>query len=181
MLAIIDTETSGLSPQRGARILQLAAVLIGPGGVIGSVVDGTVFSSYVCPADWDENNLVPSFVHSEKVHGIEAGRVKHFPPEAEVQSAFAAWCTKHGVTHFSAFNISFDRAFMEHHRFVPEGGAWTECVMKLANKRFNARGSLRAFCTRSFIPFDDSMAHSAVYDALKAAELAVSLAQTHTA
>lgn len=176
MLAIIDTETSGLSPDRGARILQLAAVRIAPGGVLGSVVDGTIFSSYVCPADWDEKNLIPSYVHAEKVHGIEAGRVKHFPPEAEVRAALSRWCAEHGVTHFSAFNVSFDRAFMDHHRFVPDGVAWVECVMKAANKKHGVKGSLSAFCARHSINFESSRAHSAVYDALKAAELAVALA-----
>jgi DNA polymerase-3 subunit epsilon len=175
MLAVVDTETTGLSTAKGARILQVALVRIAPGSQVGSVVDGTAFVSYVCPDGWDENNVPPSYGYAEKVHGIEAVRVKSFPDEATVRAQIEAWCQKNQITHFSAYNVAFDREFMQFHRFVPAGISWAECLMQVAKTKHGAKGSLSAMCARSGVEFSSSMAHSALYDALKAAELATRL------
>ena len=97
-IAVIDFETTGMSPAQGARATEVAAVLVRDGRIVGR------FASLMRSGAW-----VPPFI--EQLTGISNRMLASAPPSSEVMqqvSAFTAGC---GVV---AHNASFDRGFWQH-------------------------------------------------------------------
>ena len=97
-IAVIDFETTGISPAQGARATEVAAVLVRDGRIVGR------FASLMRSGAW-----VPPFI--EQLTGISNRMLAAAPPSAEVMqqvSAFTAGC---GVV---AHNAAFDRSFWQH-------------------------------------------------------------------
>ncbi len=96
--AVVDVETSGLSPRRG-RVLQVA--------VVTATADGTVlgrWSSYVRPRWRWLFRLGP-----KRIHRIERAVLRHAPTLGEVMRQFNE-ATDGSV--LTAHNLKFDRAFL---------------------------------------------------------------------
>ncbi len=96
-IAVIDFETTGLSPGQGARATEIAAVLVRDGQIVGR------FQSLMNSGAW-----VPPFI--EQLTGIS---------NRMLQSAPAARAVMHEVLRFTrgcplvAHNAAFDRAFWQ--------------------------------------------------------------------
>ena len=94
-VAVIDFETTGLSPGQGARATEIAAVLVQDGQVVGR------FQSLMNSGAW-----VPPFI--EQLTGISNAMLRGAPPSADVMRE---------VLHFTrgcplvAHNAAFDRCF----------------------------------------------------------------------
>jgi DNA polymerase III subunit epsilon len=96
--AVVDVETSGLSPRRN-RVLQVA--------VVTATADGTVldrWSSYVRPRWRWMFRLGP-----KRIHRIERSTLRRAPKLAEVISEFATTIDGSVLT---AHNLRFDRSFL---------------------------------------------------------------------
>ena len=106
-IAVIDFETTGMSPAQGARATEVAAVLVRDGRIVGR------FASLMRSGAW-----VPPFI--QQLTGISNRMLASAPPSAEVMqqvSDFTAGC---GVV---AHNAAFDRGFWQHERAMAGCGS----------------------------------------------------------
>src|SRR3989338_1286458 len=98
-LTVFDTETTGLDPRKGHRIIEIAAVRIEN----GVIQQDKTFSSFVNPErdiPWE----------AKRVHNISDDDVRNAPSIMTVLPAFLEFSK--GTTLF-AHNASFDMGFLE--------------------------------------------------------------------
>ncbi|MET1080584.1 MAG: 3'-5' exonuclease [Pseudomonas sp.] len=96
-IAVIDFETTGLSPGQNARATEIAAVILENGRIVAryqSLMNAGV--------------TVPPFI--EQLTGISTRMVRAAPPAAEVMAAVADFV---GDTPLLAHNASFDQKFWD--------------------------------------------------------------------
>ncbi|MCX7171318.1 MAG: 3'-5' exonuclease [Proteobacteria bacterium] len=104
VVAVIDFETTGLSPEHGARATEVAAVLVG---------DGKVVDRY--QSLMNAGARVPPFI--EDLTGITNAMVRKAPPAAEVMRAVSDFVGDHPlVAHNAAFDSKFWDAELGHIR-----------------------------------------------------------------
>ena len=161
-IAIIDFETTGMSPAMGARATEIAAVLVRGGRIVDR------FASLMRSGAW-----VPPFI--EQLTGISNRMLASAPPAAEVMREVARFTQGCGVV---AHNASFDRSFWRHehslaalrqHAPVADDFA---CTLLLSRRLYpeapnHKLGSLAAF--HGIAPA--GRAHRALADAEVTAEL----------
>ncbi|MEZ5628095.1 MAG: 3'-5' exonuclease [Rhodocyclaceae bacterium] len=96
-VAVIDFETTGLSPAQGDRATEVAAVI---------VVDGQVVDRY--QSLMNAGVRIPPFI--EALTGISNAMVRSAPPAAEVMRAVSDFVGDHPLV---AHNASFDSKFWD--------------------------------------------------------------------
>ena len=96
-VAVIDFETTGISPDAGARATEIAAVLLRDGRVVDR------YQSLMNAGAW-----VPPFI--EQLTGISNAMVRAAPPAAKVMREVADFVGAHPLV---AHNASFDRRFWD--------------------------------------------------------------------
>lgn len=95
---VIDVETTGNSPKKGDKIIQIAAVVIENGQITER------FSKYINP-----NKSIPAFI--EQLTGISNQMVEHEQPfEAVAEEVFHLL----DGAYFVAHNIHFDLGFVKY-------------------------------------------------------------------
>ncbi|KEZ50687.1 ATP-dependent DNA helicase DinG [Metabacillus indicus] len=94
---VVDVETTGNSPKKGDRIIQLAAVVIEEGKIIDR------FSSFVNP-----KKKIPSFI--EQLTGITTEMVEHAPAFKEIADKVSSLLND---AYFVAHNVHFDLSFIQ--------------------------------------------------------------------
>ena len=97
LVAVIDFETTVLSPDHGDRATEIAAVL---------VADGKVVDRY--QSLMNANVRIPPFI--EALTGITTAMVRKAPPAADVMVAVADFVGDHPLV---AHNAAFDRKFWD--------------------------------------------------------------------
>ena len=93
MLAVIDFETTGMSPQSGGRATEIAAVLVHEGAIVGR------YQSLMNSGAW-----VPPFI--EQLTGISNEMLEDAPPSQTVMRELAQFTQGLPLV---AHNASFDR------------------------------------------------------------------------
>ena len=159
-VAVIDFETSGISPGQGARATEIAAVLVRDGEIVDR------FQSLMNTGAW-----IAPFI--ESMTGISNAMVAAAPPARTVMRevmAFTRGCP------MVAHNASFDRSFWLAEAAAagcdPDPAHRFACTMLLARRVYpqapNHRlGTLAAL---HHLP-DNGRAHRALADAMTAAQL----------
>jgi len=94
-IAVIDFETTGLSPAAGARATEIAAVLVRDGQIVGH------YASLMRSGAW-----VPPFI--EQLTGISNAMLERAPPAGQVMREVTAFV---GACPLVAHNAAFDRSF----------------------------------------------------------------------
>lgn len=157
-VAIIDFETTGLSPKQGARVVEVSVVRVDPDGTSRLVLDTLV------------DPQVP--VRCSSIHGIFDEDVLGAPRFVDIAQELLA-ATAGAVV--MAYNASFDMAFLEDElRYsLPTGTFLPEvpyaCLMYLRPAVGKGdRCGLHWACTQERLPEPD---HRAAHDALAAASL----------
>ena len=97
-IAVIDFETTGMSPAMGARATEIAVVLVQDGRTVDR------YASLMRSGTW-----VPPFI--EQLTGISNRMLAAAPPAAEVMAEVADFCRGAALV---AHNASFDRGFWQH-------------------------------------------------------------------
>ncbi|MGY0236485.1 3'-5' exonuclease [Longispora urticae] len=156
--AVVDVETTGLSPARHDRIAEIAIVHVDPGG---RIVD-----------EWDTLVNPERDLGASEIHGIRASDVRYAPRFRELAPRIAELLAGRV---FVAHNVAFDRGFLraEFDRIgirMPFDQTPGLCTMALGG-RFLATSSrsLTSCCAAAGVPLTDQ--HRALDDARAAAGL----------
>jgi len=162
---VLDTETTGLSPAAGHRIVEIGCIEL-----INHVATGSTFHSYVNP-----ERDIPA--EAMAVHGLSGDFLAAHPRFAEVADGLDAFLADSPlVIHNAEFDLGFinaeltrlDRALMSVERAID--------TVLLARRKFpGAPASLDALCKRFQIDNSDRALHGALKDARLLAEVYLEL------
>jgi DNA polymerase III subunit epsilon len=162
---IFDTETTGLDPKTGDRMVEIGCI-----EMVGRVETGNTFHSYFNP----ERDMPPE---AERVHGLSAAFLSAKPRFAEVADELLAFL---GDAPLVAHNAGFDFGFLnnELERIGRAPIAMDRMVdtVAIARKRHpGSKLSLDALCTRYGIDRSHRVKHGALLDAELLAQVYVEL------
>src|SRR5690625_308151 len=156
---ILDTETTGLDPSAGHRIVEVGAVEIK-----NRVLTGNHFHHYVNPGrDSDEEALA--------VHGLTTEFLSEYPPFEHIAQAFIDYVQgAEVIIHHAPFDISFLDAELKRCGFDSFSSYCAKITDSLAYARElhpGRRNNLDVLCER----YEISNAHRTLHGALLDAEL----------
>ena len=165
-IAVIDFETTGMSPAQGARATEVAAVLVQDGQIVGR------FQSLMNSGAW-----VPPFI--EQFTGISNAMLQAAPPSRAVMRE---------VLHFTrgcplvAHNAAFDRGFWQAEAALaevdPDPAHQFACTLLLARRLVPQAPNHRLGTLAALHHLPDSgRAHRALADAETTAHLLLRLQQ----
>ncbi len=153
---VFDTETTGLSPDNGDRLVEIGAVEL-----INHIPTGRTYHQYINP-----ERSVPEEVVA--VHGLTEEFLKDYPVFAEVAAAFVEFVGDDGI--LVAHNASFDIKFInfELKKLGRVEYEWDRVVdtLEIARKKYpGAKNNLDALCKRFGIDNSHRTKHGALLDA----------------
>ena len=123
-IAVIDFETTGISPGQGARATEIAAVLVQGGQIVGR------FQSLMNSGAW-----VPPFI--EQLTGITNRMLQTAPPARAVMhevARFTKGCPL--VAHNAAFDRGFWQAELERAECEPDDAHVFACTVLLSRRLY---------------------------------------------
>lgn len=156
---VLDTETTGLNPRSGDRVIEVGCVEL-----INRRLTGNNFHSYVNPErDSEEGALA--------VHGLTTEFLSDKPKFAEIADELCAYLQgAEIIIHNAPFDIGFLDAEFERlnlPRFEKQVGNVIDSLVKAKQMHPGKRNSLDALCDR----YEVSNAHRTLHGALLDAEL----------
>lgn len=161
---VLDTETTGLSPQNGDRIVEIGCVEL-----FNHVPTGKNYHAYINP----ERDMPPD---AERVHGLSAEFLSDKPLFAAVADEFRTFIADHPlIIHNAPFDMGFLNAEMEKAK-LPQLANPVIDTVQLARKRHpGARVSLDALCKHYGIDNSRRTLHGALLDSEILAEVYLEL------
>lgn len=162
---LFDTETTGLDPQSGDRVLEVAALEL-----VNDLPTGRHYHTLIDP----ERDVPDEVV---RVHGISALHLRGKPRFAEIVTDLLAFL---GDGKLIAHNAAFDFAFLDA-EFSRLGLSRLDpgrmfCTLELARQKFpGLPNSLDALCRRFGIDLTARTTHNALLDCRLLAEVYVEL------
>ena len=153
---VFDTETTGLSPDGGDRLVEIGAIEL-----VNHIPTGRTYHQYINP-----ERSVPEEVVA--VHGLTEEFVKDYPVLSEVAAAFVEFVGEDGI--LVAHNASFDIKFInfELKKIGYAEYEWNRVVdtLEIARKKFpGAKNNLDALCKRFNVDNSRRTKHGALLDA----------------
>lgn len=162
---VLDTETTGLNPEKGDRIIEIGCVETWNHGATGRT-----FHKYICPD-------FPLSPESIQITGLTDVFLQDKPRFYEVYKEFIDFIGDDPlVIHNAAFDIKFLNSEVK--RCGGDDFNWDRIVdtLKIARKRFpGAQASLDALCRRFHIDNSSREKHGALLDAELLAEVYLEL------
>lgn len=161
---VLDTETTGLEPRQGHKVIEIGCVEL-----IDRHITGATYQQYLNPErDIDEGAL--------EVHGIELSDLQDKPTFAQIADDFIEYIR--GAT-LIIHNAAFDLGFLNHELGLLDQGKgvisdYCEVLdtLLLARKMHpGQRNSLDALCQRYFISNEHRTQHGALLDSEILAEV----------
>lgn len=162
---VLDTETTGLKPEDGHRIVEIGCVEIE-----NLVPTGRVYQQYIDPQR-------PMPEEAAAVHGLTDAFLATFPPFDRVADAFLAFIGHAPlIIHNAAFDMGFLNAELQRLGRSPLPMSRAVDTVKMARERFfGAPASLDALCKRFAIDLSDRALHGALKDSHLLAEVYLEL------
>lgn len=170
---ILDTETTGLKPENGDKIVEIGAVEI-----IDNKKTGRTFQTYLNPGkEMDE--------HVIKVHGITNDFLRDKPKFKDIFEDFIKFLDgAETVMHNADFDIKFLNKEISD---INKGNIWnytknTICTLKL-DKRLYAgerKHDLNTICTRLNIDISNRIKHGALLDSELLADYFIKVNEIHS-
>jgi DNA polymerase-3 subunit epsilon len=150
---VLDTETTGLDPDDGHRIVEIACIEL-----FNHVPTGRTLHRYINP----ERDIPPEAL---AVHGLSAAFLADHPPFAAVVDEVAAFLGGDRlVIHNAEFDLKFLNAELKRLGRPPLAGDCEDTLL-LARRRYpGAAASLDALCRRFAIDISQRAKHSAKLD-----------------
>lgn len=161
----LDTETTGLNPKAGHRVVEIGCV-----EMVNHVATGQVFHAYINP----ERDM-PEEAFS--VHGLSEEFLRDHPKFAEVVENFLAFIGDDMlVIHNAQFDMGFLNAELERAGRPPLEMDRAIDTVKMARQKFpGAQASLDALCRRFAIDNSNRELHGALLDARLLADVYLEL------
>lgn len=162
---ILDTETTGLDPKGGDRLIEIGCVEL-----LNRIPTGREFHRYINP----ERDVPADAV---KVHGLSADFLRGKPVFADVVDAFLEFVAADAlVIHNAAFDIGFLNAELARLARPQITMDRVTCTLQLARRRHPAGpNSLDALCKRYGIDNSQRTKHGALMDSVLLAEVYIEL------
>ncbi|MEM7441991.1 MAG: DNA polymerase III subunit epsilon [Pseudomonadota bacterium] len=151
---VLDTETTGLYPAQGHRIVEIGCVEL-----INHVATERHFHQYINPER-------PMDADAEAVHGLTDAFLSDKPVFAEIADDFLTFVGDSPlVIHNAAFDIGFLNAELGRLGYPDLPMERAVDTVKIARRRFpGAQASLDALCRRYGIDLTDRALHGALLD-----------------
>ncbi|CEI85364.1 DNA polymerase III subunit epsilon [Ehrlichia minasensis] len=152
---VLDTETTGLDPDGGDRIIEIGCVEL-----IDRVFTGRVFHEYINP-----ERDVPYY--ATKIHGITIDMLKDKPKFSEIADRFLDFVNSSVlVIHNAGFDIKFIKMELDKIQKDYDSDFQVVDTLILARKKFpGVSSTLDALCRRFNISLQDRKFHGALLDA----------------
>jgi len=152
---VLDTETTGLDPGQGHRLVEIGAVEI-----VNQIATGTVFHVLINP-----ERDVPA--DAERVHGHSTASLADKPAFAAVVDEFLAFIGEDRlVIHNAEFDLRFLNAELAALGRAPIAGDRVVDTLALARRKHpGAPNNLDALCDRYRIDRSKRLRHGALLDA----------------
>jgi len=152
---VLDTETTGLYPEQGHRVVEIGCVEL-----INHVATTKHFHQYINPER-------PMDADAEAVHGLTDAFLSDKPVFAEIADAFLDFVGEDPlVIHNAAFDVGFLNAELSRLGLPALPMERAVDTVKIARRRFpGAQASLDALCRRYGIDLSDRSLHGALLDA----------------
>ncbi len=162
---VLDTETTGLDPKNGDRLLEIGCVEL-----LNRIPTGREFHCYINP-----ERDVPA--EAEAVHGLSAAFLKDKPRFADVAKQFLAFIAEDAlVIHNAQFDMGFLNAELARATLPILTFDRVVDTLQLARRKHPAGpNSLDALCKRYRIDNSKRIKHGALLDSLLLAEVYVEL------
>lgn len=162
---VLDTETTGLDPKSGHRIVEIGCIEL-----LNHVPTGAVYHQYINP----ERDMP---VEAERVHGLSVEFLSGHPVFADIAQDFAAFV---GDARLVIHNANFDMGFInaEFTRVGIENIPMQRAIdtVTMARRKFpGAQASLDALCRRFGIDLSERELHGALLDARLLADVYLEL------
>lgn len=162
---IFDTETTGLDPRTGDRMVEIGCV-----EMVGRVETGRTFHAYFNP----ERDMP---IEAERVHGLSSDFLATKPRFAELADDLLEFL---GDAPLVAHNAGFDFGFLNNElerigRAPVDMERMVDTVALARKKHPGAKNSLDALCTRYGIDRSHRVKHGALLDAELLAQVYVEL------
>lgn len=161
----LDTETTGLNPKSGHRVVEIGCV-----EMINHVATGEVFHAYINPRrDMPEEAF--------RVHGLSEEFLRDHPLFADVVEGFLEFIGDDTlVIHNAQFDMGFLNAELERAKRPPLAMERAVDTVKMARQKFpGAQASLDALCRRFSIDNSNRELHGALLDARLLADVYLEL------
>lgn len=162
---VFDTETTGLDPRTGDRLVEIGCI-----EMINKVPTGAVFHAYFCPER-------PMPAEAEAVHGLSEAFLSDKPKFRERCSELLEFIADSPlVAHNAGFDFNFLNFELEACGLEPVCRSRMVDTVAIAKRRHpGAKLSLDALCTRYGIDRSHRTRHGALLDAELLAQLYVEL------
>src|ERR1700722_4870073 len=162
---VLDTETTGLDPRQGHRVVEVGCLEL-----FNHIPTGRHFHQYLNPDREIESEALA-------VHGLSQEKLKDMPRFADIAADFLDFIAADPlVIHNAEFDIGFlnaELALLGFPALPPERGG---CTVKRARRRFpGSPANLDALCRRFGIDNSGRTLHGALLDAQLLAECYVEL------
>ena len=158
---VLDTETTGLDPKTGDRIVEIGCVEI-----VDLVVTGRTYQTYINPER-------PMSAGASDITGLKDEFLKDFPVFAEVADAFAEFIGDAPlVIHNAPFDVGFINAEFERVGKSRLNPARIIDTLEIARKKFPGQpNNLDALCKRLNVDNTSRTLHGALLDSEILAEV----------
>jgi DNA polymerase III subunit epsilon len=162
---VLDTETTGLDPKGGDRLIEIGCIEI-----LNRIPTGREYHCFVNP-----QRDVPK--EAENVHGISTEFLKDKPLFSHVAEAFLDFIAGDAlVIHNAAFDIGFLNAELGRLKHPAITMDRVTCTLQLAKRRHPAGpNNLDALCKRYGIDNSKRIKHGALMDSVLLAEVYIEL------
>ncbi len=162
---VLDTETTGLDPVQGHRVVEIGALEL-----VNHVPTGRTYHQYINP----ERDMP---AEAYRVHGLSEDFLREKPVFKDVASAFLDFT---GTAPFVIHNAEFDMRFLNWEftqlDFPPFETGRAIDTLQIARKKYpGAPASLDALCKRFGIDNSDRTLHGALLDSELLAEVYLQL------
>lgn len=162
---ILDTETTGLDPFKGHRVIEIGAV-----EMINKLQTGKVYHAYINP-----KRDIP--IEAYQVHGISEEFLRDKPLFEEIAEDFMEFVSDSPlIIHNASFDMGFLNYELSKTNFPSIENNEIIDTLKMARKKFpGQRNNLDALCKRFKVDNSDRAYHGALKDAYLLAEVYVEL------
>jgi DNA polymerase III subunit epsilon len=162
---VLDTETTGLNPQGGDRLIEIGCVEL-----LNRIPTGREFHRYINP----QRDVPPEAV---AVHGLSADFLKDKPLFADIAQDFLSFIAGDTlVIHNAAFDVGFLNAEFQRVAGPEVTMDRVTCTLQLARRRHPAGpNTLDALCKRYGIDNSKRTKHGALMDSTLLAEVYIEL------